>query len=221
MLANKEGLSTWYVSCIQERTSSNLWRQFLGCLHFYRRLDTSTILSCTLRARSPFPAPFRTRLRSAPSLAISGDDTFFFFRFFFSFLFSVVYSSTLSTASSDTEEGESQGEERHRRRSHWCWESPRFSTRIESHTPRTTEIPFPLASLVRLLQNCNFSLRLPAAPPPRRQNRLRRLMSVPCASISCTSPPLSPSRPNFPTKFILPENLLCRLSCFFLCNWAL
>lgn len=60
------------------KTSSNLWRQFLGCLHFYRRLDTSTILSCTLRARSPFPAPFRTRLRSAPSLAISGDDTFFF-----------------------------------------------------------------------------------------------------------------------------------------------
>lgn len=34
------------------KTSSNLWRQFLGCLHFYRRLDTSTILSCTLRARS-------------------------------------------------------------------------------------------------------------------------------------------------------------------------
>jgi len=202
------------------KTSSNLWRQFLGCLHFYRRLDTSTILSCTLRARS---------LSQLPSELVSAvhrrwrfpATTPFFFRFFFSFLFSVVYSSTLSTASSDTEEGESQGEERHRRRSHWCWESPRFSTRIESHTPRTTEIPFPLASLVRLLQNCNFSLRLPAAPPPRRQNRLRRLMSVPCASISCTSPPLSPSRPNFPTKFILPENLLCRLSCFFLCNWAL
>jgi len=58
----------------------------------------------------------------------------------------------------------------------------------------------------------------PSTPPSRR------LMSAPCASTSCRSvrsPPLSLSRPNFSSNFILPENLLCRLLCLFPCNWVI
>lgn len=44
----------------------------------------------------------------------------------------------------------------------------------------------------------------------------RKFMNVPRVPTSRSSFPLSLSRPNFPSKFIFPENLLGRFPCFFL-----